>query len=151
MAPVIPARRDNATTTACRTRCSRCCGHGALISVEQALTLAGDARLMPVTLTRTREITAYGDTHRIFTEGQRLAMIARDQGCSFPGCSVGPAWCQVHHITDVAISRRTSVDDGTLLCGYHHREHPKLGWTPPAWIDPTQTPRRNRTHDLLRV
>ncbi len=137
-------------------------GHGALISVEQALSLTGDARLIPVTLTKTREITAYGDTHRIFTEGQRLAMIARDQGCSFPGCSVGPAWCQAHHITDYAITRRTSVDDGTLLCGYHHREHPTLGWTchmidgtphwtPPAWIDPTQTPRRNRTHDLLGV
>ncbi len=137
-------------------------GHGALISVGQALSLAGDARLMPVTLTKTREITAYGDTHRIFTEGQRLAMIARDQGCSFPGCSVGPAWCQAHHITDFAITQRTSVDDGTLLCGFHHREHPNLGWTchmidgtphwtPPRWIDPTQTPRRNRTHDLLGV
>jgi hypothetical protein len=137
-------------------------GHGALISVEQALSLAGDARIMPVVLTRTREITAYGEAHRIFTEGQRLAMIARDQGCSFPGCSVGPAWCQAHHITDYAISKRTSVDDGTLLCGYHHREHPNLDWTghtlngtphwtPPHWIDPDQTPRRNRTHDLLGV
>jgi hypothetical protein len=28
------------------------------------------------------------------------------------------------HITDYAITKRTSVDDGTLLCGYHHREHP---------------------------
>ncbi len=137
-------------------------GHGALITVEQALSLAGDARVMPVVLTKTKEITAYGDTHRIFTEGQRLAMIARDQGCSFPGCSVGPAWCQAHHITDFAISRRTSVDDGTLLCGFHHREHPALGWTcrmidgvphwtPPAWLDPQQTPRRNRTHEPLRV
>jgi hypothetical protein len=136
-------------------------GHGALISVDQALTLAGDARIMPVVLTKTREITAYGEAHRIFTEGQRLAMIARDQGCSFPGCTVGPAWCQAH-ITDFAISRRTSVDDGTLLCGYHHREHPNLGWTghmlngtphwtPPHWIDPDQTPRRNRIHDLLDV
>ena len=67
-------------------------GHGATISVEQALTLIGDARIMPVMLTKTREIKAYGDAHRIFTEGQRLAMIARDQGCSFPGCTTGPAW-----------------------------------------------------------
>jgi hypothetical protein len=137
-------------------------GHGALISVEQALTLAGDARLMPVVLTRTRGITAYGDSHRIFTEGQRLAMIARDQGCSFPGCSVGPAWCQAHHITDFAVSKRTSVDDGTLLCGFHHREHPTLGWNcqmidgiphwrPPRWIDPDQTPRPNQVHHLLGV
>ena len=137
-------------------------GHGATISVAQALTLVGDARIMPVVLTKTKEIASYGDTHRIFTEGQRLAMIARDQGCSFPGCSVGPAWCQAHHITDFALTRRTSVDDGTLLCGFHHREHPRLGWTcrmingtphwtPPPWIDPTQTPRRNRVHDRIGV
>jgi hypothetical protein len=137
-------------------------GHGATISVGQALSLAGDARIMPVRLTETREIAAYGDTHRIFTEGQRLALIARDQGCSFPGCTAGPAWCQAHHVTDFALTRRTSVDDGTLLCGFHHREHPNLGWTcrmtdglpywtPPHWIDPEQRPRRNRVHDVVGV
>jgi hypothetical protein len=137
-------------------------GHGALITTEQALTLAGDTRLIPARLTATREITAYGDTHRIFTERQRLAMTARDHGCSFPGCDIGPSWCQAHHITDFAISKRTSVDDGTLLCGYHHREHPTLGWTcrminglphwtPPPWLDPTQTPRPNRTHEPVGV
>jgi hypothetical protein len=137
-------------------------GHGALITTELALTLAGDARVIPVRLTATREISAYGDTHRIFTERQRLAMTARDHGCSFPGCDVGPSWCQAHHITDFTTTRRTSVDDGTLLCGYHHREHPTLGWTcrmingtphwtPPPWLDPTQTPRPNHVHQPLRV
>jgi hypothetical protein len=132
-------------------------GHGARISVPQALTLIGDAQLIPITLTKTKKITAYGDTHRIFTQNQRLAMTARDGGCSFPACDVPPAWCQAHHVTDYAITRHTRVDDGTLLCGYHHREHPNLGWTctmldgiphwtPPRWIDPEQTPRRNRMH-----
>jgi len=137
-------------------------GHGAHISAELALTLAGDARIMPVVLDKTRQITEYGSTHRIFTEGQRLAMIARDQGCSFPGCTAPPAWCQAHHITDFSITRQTSVDDGTLLCGFHHREHPRLGWTchmihgsphwtAPNWLDPTQTPRHNRMHDVALV
>jgi hypothetical protein len=51
--------------------------------------------------------------------------------------------------------------DSTLLCGYHHREHPTLGWTSHILTaphtgphhpgsDPTQTPRRNRTHEPLR-
>ncbi|MDT4910711.1 MAG: hypothetical protein QOI69_3952, partial [Pseudonocardiales bacterium] len=42
-------------------------------------------------------------------------------------------------------------------CGFHHREHPKLGWTchmlngiphwkAPPWLDPQQTPRRNQAH-----
>ncbi|HEY8827919.1 MAG TPA: DUF222 domain-containing protein [Jatrophihabitantaceae bacterium] len=137
-------------------------GHGAHISVTEAMNLFGDARVMPVVLGKTREITAYGSTHRIFTEGARLAMIARDQGCSFPGCTAPPVLCQSHHVTDYALTRRTSVDDGTLLCGFHHREHPKLGWScrmidgvphwiAPRWIDPTQTPRTNRAHHLLTV
>ena len=63
-------------------------GHGAQISDSEALTLFGDARIMPVVLGKSREITAHGCTRHIFSEGQRLAMIARDQGCSFPGCTL---------------------------------------------------------------
>ena len=89
-------------------------GHGAQISVPEALTLFGDARIFPVLLGNSGEILAYGSTRRIFTEGQRLAMIARDLGCSFPGCTRPPALCQSHHITGYAITRRTTVADGTL-------------------------------------
>ena len=129
-------------------------GHGSQFSVSQALRLATDARLIPVVFGTAKQVSAYGTSHRIFTEGQRLAMIARDQGCSFPGCDTPPLWCQAHHLTDHALTGHTSIDDGTLLCGYHHREHHRLGWRarmtngtphwiPPAWIDPHQKPRRN--------
>ncbi|MEP7178808.1 MAG: DUF222 domain-containing protein, partial [Pseudonocardiales bacterium] len=104
-------------------------GHGAQVSVPGALTLFGDARVMLVALGPSREIVAYGSARRIFTEGQRLAMIARDLGCSFPGCTQPPTRCQSHHVTEYSITRRTSVDDGTLVCGFHHREFEKLGWT----------------------
>ena len=51
------------------------------------------------------------------------------------------------------------VRNTTLLCGFHHREHAKRGWTvrlvhgmaewiPPRWIDPQQVPRRNNTHHV---
>jgi hypothetical protein len=54
---------------------------------------------------------------------------------------------------------RTDLNNLTLLCGYHHREHRKRGWTgqmingaphwrPPSWIDPSQTLRRNTTHHI---
>ena len=135
-------------------------GQGAYISTELALTLHGDARLVPIIFGSTKQVTAYGTAHRIFTEGQRLAMIARDLGCSFPACTDPPSRCEAHHVTDYAITRRTTIEDGTMLCGYHHREHPRLGWTcqmingrphwtAPHWLDPTQTPRRNHAHDPL--
>jgi hypothetical protein len=32
-------------------------------------------------------------TRRIASPAQTLALIARDGGCSFPGCDVAPQWC----------------------------------------------------------
>ena len=133
-------------------------GHGTTLSLTQALTLAADARLIPIVFGTAKQVAAYGTTHRIFTESQRLAMTARDQGCSFPGCDIPSLWCQAHHAPDHALTGRTTITEGTLVCGYHHREHQKLGWRtvmtngtpwwqPPAWLDPTQTLRRNHHHD----
>ena len=58
-------------------------GHGARISVEQALRMATDARLVPIVFGTCKQVTAYSTGHRIFTPTQRLAMTARDRGCSF--------------------------------------------------------------------
>lgn len=138
-------------------------GHGTLIHAGQARHWAGgDARLIGVVLDRTKRVHAYGSSHRIFTENQRLAMIARDQGCSFPNCDAPPQWCESHHVTDYAQGGPTSVDNGTLLCGVHHRQFEHMGWScrmldgvphwiPPSWIDAERAPIRNRTHDPVLV
>lgn len=133
-------------------------GHGATVPARLAASLAGDAQVVGAVLDSMRRIEAYSATHRIFTKRQRLAMAARDHGCSFPGCDLPPALCEAHHVTEFRESRRTTVDDGTLVCGFHHREHERLGWravmiagvphwVPPPWIDPARTPRRNTVHD----
>jgi hypothetical protein len=47
----------------------------------------------------------------------------------------------------------------TLVCGFHHREHQKMGWEcqikngipewlPPWWIDPERTPQHNQAHHI---
>jgi hypothetical protein len=135
-------------------------GHGALIPAGQAIGWAGgDARVMAVVLDRLRAVTHYSSTRRIFTRSQRLAMTARDRGCTFPGCAAPPGWCEAHHVTDYAETGTTSIDDGTLVCGYDHRERINQGWTttmingrpywiPPRWLDPDQRPIRNTLHDL---
>jgi len=62
-------------------------------------------------------------------------------------------------VTPWADGGPTDLDNLTLLCGFHHREHQKRGWAvrmrdglpvwiPPRWIDRTQTPRRNTTHHV---
>ncbi len=109
-------------------------------------------------LSKTKGIAAYSDKQRLFTEQQRLAMFARDKGCSYWGCDAPIAWTQAHHVTDYAITRRTRVDDGALACTANHATFERMGWKsiihngrphwiPPRWVDPEQRPRRNRLHD----
>ncbi|WP_375499498.1 DUF222 domain-containing protein [uncultured Jatrophihabitans sp.] len=130
-------------------------GHGAQVPTREAMSWAGgDYRLFLTVLDSVKGITAYSSTHRLFTEGQRLAMIARDGGCAFPGCLAPPGWCQAAHIIDYINGGPTTVANGMLLCGFHHREYVRQGWTvrlvdgrpewtPPRWIDPEQKPIRS--------
>jgi Domain of unknown function (DUF222)/HNH endonuclease len=134
--------------------------HGGLMSIPELLNLATDAQLLPVILNDAGGIVAYGRTRRLPTAAQRLALTARDGGCSFPGCSAPAVWCQTHHVISWTAGGTTDLDNLTLLCGLHHREHEKRGWTchmvdgvpwwhPPRWIDPAQQPRRNQAPHIV--
>ncbi|MEP6853218.1 MAG: DUF222 domain-containing protein [bacterium] len=131
--------------------------HGGLLSRSAFLRLAGEARLVPVALDGNGAATASGDQPRLATGAQRRVLAARDGGCSFPGCSVPPAWCQAHHVAAWHEGGPTTVANLTLLCGHHHRSFEAAGWTcdmrdgvpwwrPPRWVDPEQRPRRNVAH-----
>lgn len=135
-------------------------GHGALVPAQEALRWAGaDHRRLAVVLDKVRGITGYSSTQRIFTEQQRLALIARDSGCTFVGCDAPPAWCEVHHLVDYADGGATSLDNAALVCRHDHRHrigqgwraeliNGRVGWIPPRWIDPRQVPRFNTRHDI---
>jgi len=127
---------------------------GQQLSVGQALRLADEAAISLLLRDATGAVLAHGRTKRIATRAQSLALIARDKGCSFPGCDKPPEWCQRHHIIAWADGGPTDLKNLTLVCGHHHREFDRAGWTcqmtdglptwtPPRWIDPTQTPQRN--------
>jgi hypothetical protein len=134
-------------------------GHGYPIPADIAKTwLDPEARAILVLLSKTKGIEAYSSTQRLFTEHQRLAMAARDRGCSYCGCDSPPTRAQAHHVTDYHKTKRTRVDDGALACTGNHATVEAMGWTstmingqpywmPPNWIDPNQVPRRNKLHD----
>ena len=71
-----------------------------------------------------------GRSQRAFTDPQRNAIIARDQGCGWAGCEIPGGWGEVHHHTHWEHGGPTCIENGCLLCPYHHRflhRHPD--WT----------------------
>ena len=71
-----------------------------------------------------------GRTRRIASADQRIVLLARDRGCTRPGCTVAGARCQVHHANgDWADGGQTNVDDLTLACPQENRMVKPGGWT----------------------
>ena len=128
---------------------------GVRLSTRELLAVAEQALIVPVFLNNTGGIVSYGRVRRCASPGQIKALIARDKGCSFPGCDIPPEWCQVHHITEWWREGHTDINNLTLVCGYHHREFQQRGWQsritehgipiwiPPDWIDPERRPHTN--------
>ncbi len=93
-------------------------------------TLACDAEVLPILLDdATGRPLDVGDTQYPFPPRIRRAIEHRDQHCTYPGCTAPPPWCHTHHIIPFTRSRRTSEDNGTLLCGRHHRHIHAHHWT----------------------
>jgi hypothetical protein len=82
---------------------------------------------------------------------QRIMLIARDRGCTKPGCTVPAYGSQVHHAArDWVDGGQTNLDELGLACGPDNRMVGPQGWTtrinagndvewiPPACLDTGQ-------------
>ncbi|MGH3574822.1 MAG: DUF222 domain-containing protein, partial [Pseudonocardiaceae bacterium] len=72
--------------------------YGQLISAGDARRLACDCKLIPVVLGSDSEPLDVGRAMRTVPLGIRRALVARDGGCSFPGCDRPPGLCAAHHV-----------------------------------------------------
>nr|WP_269846387.1 HNH endonuclease signature motif containing protein [Naasia lichenicola] len=134
------------------------------ISIATTLRLAATARIIPIGLDSKGEILFAGRGSRLFNRAQRRAMALRDGGCVVDGCTAPLSQVQAAHIRSWAAGGPTDLDNGLLLCAFHHRMFDLGGWeymrqgdkrylVPPADIDPLRRPRpiRNRRPNLQAI
>lgn len=100
-----------------------------VLSAGTVRRLACEAEILPMVLGADSEVLDLGRTERYFTPSQRLALGRRDKGCSFPGCTVPPQWCDAHHCVHWIHGGPTDLCNGALLCGRHHTIVHSLGLT----------------------
>lgn len=94
---------------------------GEYVSAGEARRLACDANLIPAVLGTDSRPLDLGRTHRLFMGTVRSALVLRDQGCAFPGCDATATMSEAHHIVPWYAGGPTSLDNGVLLCAFHHR------------------------------
>lgn len=95
---------------------------GQVLSPTQTRMLACDAQVVPAVLGSRGELLDLGRARRLITPGQRRALHERDGGCTFPGCSVPPAWCDGHHLVYWSLGGPTDMSNLALLCRHHHTQ-----------------------------
>jgi hypothetical protein len=96
------------------------------ISGEAARRLACDAQISRIITDGASQPLDVGRATRTIPPALRRAVIARDKGCTAPGCDRPPAWCDVHHIIHWIDGGPTALWNLRLLCPlHHHDEHPE--------------------------
>ncbi|GMA30566.1 HNH endonuclease signature motif containing protein [Litorihabitans aurantiacus] len=110
--------------------------HAGPVAVRSLRRLACDADLIPVVLGTAGDVVDVGRAHRLVPASMRRALIARDSGCIFPGCTIPATWTEAHHITPWSHGGPTSTANTTLLCPAHHHAVHQGRWA----IQPDTTP-----------
>jgi hypothetical protein len=135
-------------------------GGGTIIPIADVIQMAAKANnYLAVFDKATGEALDLFRARRTATVAQRIMLIARDGGCTKPGCTVPAYGTQVHHAArDWAHDGLTNINDLGLACGPDNRmvgpngwttrinEHHDVEWIPPPNLDTGQT----RTHDYHR-
>lgn len=93
---------------------------GQVLSPATVRKIACDARIIPVVLGTRGEVVDEGKDTRLFNRKERRRLMLRDGGCTFPGCTVPPQWCDAHHVLHWIRGGKTCLNNAALLCPRHH-------------------------------
>ncbi|WP_374156893.1 HNH endonuclease signature motif containing protein [Mycobacterium sp. G7A2] len=139
-------------------------GGGTRLPIAEVIRLAAHAHhSLAVFDKATGSALALFRARRVASPAQRIMLIARDGGCTKPGCTVGAYGSQAHHVVaDWTDGGNTNVDELGLACGPDNRavgpegwstrmnERGEVEWIPPPALDTGQT-RINTYHRPERL
>ncbi|MDP7705797.1 HNH endonuclease signature motif containing protein [Mycobacterium sp. TY815] len=119
---------------------------GTLLPMSDVLRLASPAHHYLAIFDKDKTLALYHGK-RLASPEQRLTLLARDRGCTRPGCTVPGYWTQVHHLEGWINTRRTHIDELALACPPDNRLvelhkyttrrniHGIAEWIPPKHLD----------------
>jgi len=101
---------------------------GTFLTADEIRRISCDTNLTRVVFGPDSQPLDVGRTKRLVTPTLRIAVMARDLRCVFPGCDRPASWCDVHHLIPWSKGGRTSLDNLVLLCRHHHTLVHEGGW-----------------------
>lgn len=111
--------------------------HAGPVPVSLLRRLACDVDIIPIVMGGESEILDVGRARRLVPASMRRALIARDGGCLFPGCTIPSTWTEGHHVVPWSHGGATSIDNTALLCSAHHHAVHSGRWVieaDPRWL-----------------
>ncbi len=94
---------------------------GDVITASEARRLACQAHLIPAVLGGRSEMLDLGRSQRLFSPGQRKALLLKGTTCRADGCDIPATWTEAHHLLPWSFGGRTDLDNAILLCRHHHQ------------------------------
>ncbi|WP_068427992.1 HNH endonuclease signature motif containing protein [Piscicoccus intestinalis] len=122
-ADLVRKHRERTGGTGVRTDHNHGCGttaFGHMLTPSQVRVLSCDAQIIPAVLGTGSEPLDLGRGKRLISPGLATYLAMRDGGCTFPGCSMPPAWCDGHHLISWLMGGPTDRHNTALLCRHHH-------------------------------
>jgi len=138
---------------------------GGTVPIREALRMAEKSRPYLEVFDHAGLPLHFGQTRRLASTSQRLALISALRGCSRPGCDAPATLCAMHHIRDFSKNGPTDINNLVWACDHCHSlindtgkgwktitlsqdsQYPgRTAWIAPEHIDPTRTPRVNHRH-----
>ena len=102
--------------------------HGTFLTADEIRRISCEANVTRVVFGPDSQPLDVSRTKRLVTPALRIAIMARDLHCVFPGCDRASSWCDVHHLIPWSKDGPTSLENLVLLCRHHHTLVHEGGW-----------------------